>query len=61
MDGRRRCPWAGSRVVAEASVALAVSSPLYAGTYDYAAQHDLRFTDNAATAHKWGIKWGGLN
>ncbi len=30
--------------VADASVALVVSSPPYAGTYDYAAQHDVRFT-----------------
>jgi SAM-dependent methyltransferase len=30
--------------VADASVGLVVSSPPYAGTYDYAAQHDVRFT-----------------
>ncbi len=30
--------------VEAASVALVVSSPPYAGTYDYAAQHDVRFT-----------------
>jgi SAM-dependent methyltransferase len=30
--------------VTDASVALVVSSPPYAGTYDYAAQHDVRFT-----------------
>jgi len=30
--------------IGDASVALVVSSPPYAGTYDYAAQHDVRFT-----------------
>lgn len=30
--------------IATGSVALIVSSPPYAGTYDYAAQHDVRFT-----------------
>jgi hypothetical protein len=30
--------------IATGSVALVVSSPPYAGTYDYAAQHDVRFT-----------------
>jgi DNA modification methylase len=32
------------RGVGDASVRLVVSSPPYAGTYDYAAQHDVRFT-----------------
>ena len=32
------------RFIDDASVALVVSSPPYAGTYDYAAQHDVRFT-----------------
>jgi SAM-dependent methyltransferase len=31
-------------VIPAAGVALVVSSPPYAGTYDYAAQHDVRFT-----------------
>jgi hypothetical protein len=30
--------------VADGAVRLVVSSPPYAGTYDYAAQHDVRFT-----------------
>jgi hypothetical protein len=30
--------------IAAASVALVLSSPPYAGTYDYAEQHDVRFT-----------------
>jgi SAM-dependent methyltransferase len=30
--------------IAAGSVALVLSSPPYAGTYDYAAQHDVRFT-----------------
>ncbi|HVR61785.1 MAG TPA: DNA methyltransferase [Polyangia bacterium] len=32
------------RGVGDAAVRLVVSSPPYAGTYDYAAQHDVRFT-----------------
>jgi len=31
-------------VIRRGSVKLVVSSPPYAGTYDYAAQHDVRFT-----------------